>query len=825
MRPSSPRGRTGAARLAALALVTTALAGYAGSAVGSDANSPLPAATPEGAGFRPEGLAEVDRLLEAAVSDGAFPGAVLAVGRGGTLVRFRAFGRLSYEAGAPEVRTDTVYDLASLTKVVVTTTVAMMLVDDGRLDLDARVSTIVPGFHGGAKDDVRVRQLLTHTGGLLWWAPLYEELRGKRAYLDRIVEMDLDYEPGTKSVYSDLGIMLLADVLERVGGEPLEAVAKRRLLEPLGMRDTQYLPPVALRPRIAPTERDPWRGRVLLGEVHDENAFALEGVAPHAGLFSTAGDLARFAQALLNGGELDGQRVVSEATVDLFTRRAGVAESTRALGWDTPTNGKDSRSSVPGDPGYSSSGSLFSPRSFGHTGFTGTSMWMDPERDLFAHPAHQPRAPHAGEPADQPRPLPPGRRRGPSAGGAVISRRRVLATLAAGLAPRPRFVFGGTGVQVGLERIEAEQGGALRGRRVGLLAHAASVTTDGRHAVDVLRGAGVDVRRLFGPEHGPRGRAAAGEEVASGVDAATGLPFVSLYGKKNKPTPADVEGLDVLVADLQDAGVRFYTYVSTLLLCLEAAADAGIEVCVLDRPDPLGGDLVEGPERDPGFPFSLVSRAPGPLVHGLTLGEMARYANARRSEPARLTVVPMAGWTRKMTWGDTGRPWVNPSPNLRSGEAALLYPGTCLLEATNLSEGRGTESPFLLFGAPWLRPRSLAASLPAPGLALEPTQFTPVSSPAAPRPKHLDATCSGLRVRVTDARAARPYAFGLALLSALRVQPEFRWVREGEWLDTLLGTPRVREALERGDPVDDILAADRPAIDRFRGERRDALLY
>jgi len=360
---------------------------------------------------------------------------------------------------------------------------------------------------------------------------------------------------------------------------------------------------------------------------------------------------------------------------------------------------------------------------------------------------------------------------------------------------------------------------------VGLLAHAASVTADGRHAVDVLRGAGVDVRRLFGPEHGPRGRAAAGEEVESGIDAPSGLPFVSLYGEKNKPTPADLEGLDVLVADLQDAGVRFYTYVSTLLLCLEAAAEAGIEVCVLDRPNPLGGDLVEGPERDPGFPFSLVSTAPGPLVHGLTLGEMALYANARQSDPARVTVVPMTGWTRKMAWADTGRPWVNPSPNLRSGEAALLYPGTCLLEATNLSEGRGTESPFLLFGAPWLRPRSLAASLSAPGLALEPMQFTPVSSPAARQPKHLGATCSGLRVRVTDARAVRPYAFGLALLSALRLQPEFRWVHDGAWLDTLLGTPRVREALARGDSAVDVLAADRPLHERFARERGEYLLY
>ncbi len=382
MRPAHPLARIVTARLTALALLTAA-AGYAGIPVGSQAPSPLPVATPEAAGFRGAGLAEVDRLLESAVSERAFPGAVLAIARRGSLVRLRAFGHLAYEPGAPEVRTDTIYDLASLTKVVVTTTVAMMLVDDGRLDLDARVVSVVPGFHGGAKDDVRVRQLLTHTGGLLWWAPLYEELRGPPAYLERILEMDLADAPGIRSVYSDIGIILLGEVLERVAGEPLEAMARRRIFEPLGMGDTQYVPPVGLRSRIAPTERDPWRGRVLLGEVHDENAFALGGVAPHAGLFSTAGDLVRFAQALLSGGELEGHRVVSRPTVERFTRRAGVARSTRALGWDTPTNGEDPRSSVPGEPGYSSAGSLLSPRSFGHTGFTGTSIWVDPERELL----------------------------------------------------------------------------------------------------------------------------------------------------------------------------------------------------------------------------------------------------------------------------------------------------------------------------------------------------------------------------------------------------------------------------------------------------------
>ncbi len=383
-------------------------------------------------------------------------------------------------------------------------------------------------------------------------------------------------------------------------------------------------------------------------------------------------------------------------------------------------------------------------------------------------------------------------------------------------------------VQVGLERVEADGGRPILGKRVGLVAHAASVTAEGRHAIDVLRSKGVHVVRLFGPEHGLRGTAAAGEKVGSGTDAASGLPVVSLYGERTKPRAGDLAGLDALVIDLQDAGVRFYTYASTMLLSLEAAGEAGIEVVVLDRPNPLGGSRVAGPARDSAedLPSSLVSMTPGPLVHGLTLGEMARYVNDRKARPARLTVVSMTGWSRSMTWADTGRPWVAPSPNLRTAEAALVYPGTCLLEATNVSEGRGTDAPFLLFGAPWLRTDPLAALVKAPGLRLEPATFVPAASAAAPEPKHLGQRCRGFRVRVEDATAVHPYAFGIALIAALRsTQPELKWVRDGAWLDTLLGTRRVRRALEGGDAVAAILAADGPGIGRFERDRQSALLY
>jgi CubicO group peptidase (beta-lactamase class C family) len=316
-------------------------------------------------------LADADRLLESFRERGAFPGGVLAVGHDGALVHLHAFGRLTYDADAPPVSADTLYDLASLTKVVATTTMAMILVDEGRLDLDQPVRELLPGFEGPGKEAVTVRYLLTHSSGLPAMAPLYKEIQGRAAYLERIQAMDLESPAGSRSTYSDLGIILLGEILERIAGQPLEAFVRDRVLVPLGVRDTMFRPPVELRQRIAPTEIDPWRGRLVHGEVHDENAFAMGGIAPHAGLFGTAGDLARFAQMLLNGGIFEGRRIVSRETVALFTRRAGIPDSDRALGWDTK--------SAEG----SSAGTLFSSRSFGHTGFTGTSIWIDPDRKLF----------------------------------------------------------------------------------------------------------------------------------------------------------------------------------------------------------------------------------------------------------------------------------------------------------------------------------------------------------------------------------------------------------------------------------------------------------
>ena len=267
------------------------------------------------------------------------------------------------------MKADTIYDLASLTKVIVTTTMAMVLVDEGRSTCRVR-SAFLPGFRGGDKDKVTVEHLLTHSSGVDWWAPLYKELTGQPAYVKRIVSMDLKYTPGEKALYSDLGLILLGEILERVAGQSLEAFARERLFAPLGMKDTTYRPGKELLPRIAPTEVVAERGGLVHGVVHDENAMALGGVAPHAGLFGTAPDLARFAQMMLNGGVYDHKRIVSRATIERFTGEIRVPGSSRTLGWEKPT-------------GDNSAGARLSPSAFGHTGFTGTSLWIDPARKLF----------------------------------------------------------------------------------------------------------------------------------------------------------------------------------------------------------------------------------------------------------------------------------------------------------------------------------------------------------------------------------------------------------------------------------------------------------
>ncbi len=328
----------------------------------------LPVRPPVEVGMSAERLANIDRVVRRGLSAGGYPGAAVVVGRRGAVALQRGYGRLGWTASSPAVTADkTIYDLASLTKVVATTTAAMILYDEGRLALDEQVATYLPAFAGGTKDQVTVRQLLTHHSGLpagkqLWRMALNRE-QAKRI----VLETPLICSPGKCFLYSDLGADVLGWVIEEIAGQSLDVFLNERLFEPLGLNDTFFNPSHTLQARIAPTEVAPPRGYPLKGEVHDENAFALGGVAGHAGLFSTASDLAVFAEMMLNGGIYDGVRIVSDSTVARFTARTA---GTRALGWDT----------ADGDGG---SGEYLSDRSYGHTGYTGTSIWIDPDRDMF----------------------------------------------------------------------------------------------------------------------------------------------------------------------------------------------------------------------------------------------------------------------------------------------------------------------------------------------------------------------------------------------------------------------------------------------------------
>jgi beta-glucosidase-like glycosyl hydrolase/CubicO group peptidase (beta-lactamase class C family) len=346
-------------------------------------------------GMSPEDVENIRAVIEDAIAAGVTPGASALVVRRGRVLLQEGFGRLTYDEDAPAVTPETIYDLASLTKVVGTTTLVMMLVEEGTLDIALPVSAYLPEFEDQAPSEeernrragVTVTDLLTHSSGLPAWIQFYlefdPEARGlpleeaRRRVFDRIVGATSDYEPRTDTVYSDNGILLLGEIIERVSGKRLDVLVQERLFDPLGMSDTRYRPPAEWLERIAPTEDNPWRRRIVRGQVHDENTVVLGEVAAHAGLFSTTGDLGLFLQMLLNGGSMNGERLLRASTITRFTRRVNRAPgSSRALGWDTPSR------SASGGP--SSAGDRFSPTSFGHTGFTGTSIWVDPERELFA---------------------------------------------------------------------------------------------------------------------------------------------------------------------------------------------------------------------------------------------------------------------------------------------------------------------------------------------------------------------------------------------------------------------------------------------------------
>jgi len=732
--------------------------------------------TPAGAQIDPQRLDLIDELILEAIDDGDLPGAVVLVGHQGEIVYRRAFGERNVVGAREPMTLDTIFDIASLTKVVATTTAVMTLVEDGRLRLRDRVASYLPGFDSNDKGLITVEHLLTHTSGLRPDLPLEEVFEGADEAVARMLEEVPEASPEERFIYSDLNFMLLAELVERIAATPFEEFVQQTVLEPLAMRDTMFRPPSALESRIAPTEpcgRLAWPcggpgAEMLRGLVHDPTARRMDGVAGHAGLFSTADDLARFSSMVLGGGELDGVRVLSRASVARMTEVStprGMADR-RGLGWDI-----DSRFS-------SNRGALFGAGSFGHTGFTGTSLWLDPASDTFvvflSHRVH------------------------PNGEGNVTALRGRVATVAAS-AIRERTSRVGPQVSAGVDVLADRGFTALAGERVGLVTNQTGRTRDGRSTIDLLHEApDVDLRALFSPEHGIRG--AEDGPVASGRDARTGLPVHSLYGDTRRPTTATLDGLDTLVVDLQDIGARFYTYAVTTAYVLEEAARHGLRVVVLDRPNPIGG-RIEGPLLDEKH-LGFTGYVPAPTRHGLTLGELARLFNGERDINAELEVVPVRGWVRNRWFDETGLGWVNPSPNMRNLHQALLYPGVGGIEGTNLSVGRGTDTPFEQIGAPWIDGPALAEALNAagvPGVRVYPLSFTPRAS------RFAGERCEGVFFVVTDRDRFQPVRFGLEIASALwRLHGD---VFQLDAIERLFGSAEVVAAIKRATPTWEIAAA------------------
>jgi len=718
--------------------------------------------------------------LKQAVGDARAPGAVGCVGDATTDYLIDAFGDRQRVPEPLAARTDTPYDLASLTKVVATTTALLLLWEEGRFDLDQPAGAIVPV---PAFNRFTVRHLLLHTSGLTAGQPWYRDATSLTEMLQRAAALELARTPGARRQYSDIGFMILGKMVELIAGDALDAFCRARLWRPLGMTRTDFRPPAEWAAACAATEDCAWRKRIIVGEVHDENAFAAGGVAGHAGLFSTAQDLAKFCRALLGG------QVLRPETLRMMTRVGQVPSYPwQGLGWKV-------------DPwGDSSEGYLPTRAAFGHTGWTGTSLWLDRETGLFAillsntcHPSRQRRDNRA-------------------------LRRAFHSAVAR------RFYTSRTNAHGGLDRVLWDFYRPLAGARVALLTNSAAINQTGLRIRETLQlHSDVALRRIYSPEHGYEGEAEAGATVASRQGA---VPVTSLYGPQKRPCLDELKDIDYFVVDLPDVGARYYTYAHTMKECLHACVEAKKPVIVLDRPNPLGGVTLEGPvAQRAGSP---VCWGAVPVRHGMTLGEIAVFFQNTelKGKKLDLRVNLLDNWPRAFLFHQCALPWVAPSPNIPHPETALLYVGTCLFEGTNLSEGRGTDRPFHLVGTPWLDPLAVIKEL-APeeyaGCALRPTFFTPRSIPGrAVDPRFRDQLCRGIHVAVVDAARARPFTTALALLRAIRRRhpDEFAW---NPFFDTLAGGPAVREQIEAATPALDIVASFRPGLDAY--ERIRPKLY
>ncbi len=766
-------------------------------------------------------LADIDALVAQAIAAKAMPGAVVVVGRGDQVLYEKAFGQRAVAPLAEPMTLDTVFDMASLTKVVATTTAVMQLVERGQLRLTDPVAAWVPGFERYGKGSVTIRHLLTHVSGLRPDVDLGDPWKGYDAAIELAKDEVLQSPPGERFVYSDINFFLLGHIVGRVSGEPLERYTARHVFEPLGMTDTGFLPPIERLGRIAPTERcrflDAWPCKApgeepLRGVVHDPTARRMGGVAGHAGLFSTARDLTRFVRMLLGGGAVGPRRVLAPLTVAKMIAPATPAgmPASRGLGWDVDSSFSANR------------GELMPIGSFGHTGFTGTSIWADPRSQLFViflssrlHPdgvgdvgAVRARVATVAASALTDVPL------------ADLAGTRMTGTdFGVSADPtRPVAATPTTRVLTGIDVLARDGFAVLKGRKVGLITNHTGLSVTGATTIDLLHKApGVSLVALFSPEHGIRG--VLDQDVPSSRDEATGLPIHSLYGATRRPTAAMLEGLDTLVLDLQDIGTRFYTYPATLGYVLEEAAKLKLKVVVLDRPNPINGWQIEGPLPDESV-LGFNAYLPMPIRHGLTLGELAHLFNVEKAIGADLTVVRAEGWRRDQWFDQTGLAWMNPSPNMRNLNQATLYPGIGAIEYANISVGRGTDQPFEQIGAPWIDGPRLAAALNARGLTgirFYPVRFTPTSS------VHAGQACQGVFFVITNRDQVQPVRVGLEIASAL-------WKLHGDQFDAkttarLVGSASALARAKAGEDPAAIAASWAGAEANWRRLRAQHVLY
>ena len=768
---------------------TTFLFLAAGLALGGCKTASTQLARPETV-FRTAKLEVIDAAIERAIVAGKAPGAVLRIEHGGAVYQ-KTYGAKVVEPERLPMTADTIFDGASLTKVIATTPAIMWLIERGQLRLDDRVSRWIPGFEANGKGAVTVRQLLTHTSGLRPGLSAKPAWVGVPRAIALAKAERLTTQPDTNFRYSDINFILLGEIVRLASGQRLDEFAATHLFHPLGMRDTGFLQPLAKRGRTAPTERVD--GKLLHGVVHDPTARRMGGVAGHAGLFTTAADLSRFARMMLNGGQLDGRRVLKKETVELMTlvHTPGDMKTKRGLGWDI-------------DSPYSSPrGNHFAVGGYGHTGWTGGSVWIDPATRtiviLMTSRTH------------------------PDGKGNVIALRREVATLTAealrafsfGSAAPPELtarqsVLNGADVL----RIRPEL--LLKGSRVGLITNHTGHDRERRSTLDfLLKSKRVHLKSLFSPEHGLYGKL--DEKVGDSTDAKSGLKILSLYGETRKPLPEQLAGLDALIFDIQDIGCRFYTYISTMGLAMEAAAEAGVKFIVLDRVNPIGGATVAGPVRI--GPSQFIAYHDIPVQHGMTVGELARMIKAERGLGVELQVVKIEGWNRGQLFDTTGQPWTNPSPNMRNLTQALLYPGIGLLE-TAMSVGRGTDTPFEVIGAPYIDDVRLADRLNALGQAgvrFVPIRFTPSAS------VYKGKSCGGVNIIVTDRRKLRAVPLGIDIARELHAlyPKEFPLAKVGR----LLCHPPTLEALGQGKTLAQIEALWKTDLDKFTPRRAKHLLY